>query len=83
MKKIFITYDKQEYLSATEGDILSDVAKENIEKLFTDSEASFKIDENVTPEVSLVFASFTIDDDDSIVAHLLNYRVNGDLQQLN
>lgn len=82
MKKIFITYDKQEYLSATEGDILSDVAKENIEKLFTDSEASFKIDENVTPEVSLVFASFTIDDDDSIVTHLLNYRVNGDLQQL-
>ena len=82
MNKIFITYDKTEYLSSNEGDILSDVAKVNIEKLFTDSEASFKTDENMIPTVELVFASFTIDDTDSIVSHLLNYRVNGDLQQL-
>ena len=82
MNKIFITYDKTEYLSSNEGDILSDVAKANIEKLFTDSEASFKTDENMIPTVELVFASFTIDDNDSIVSHLLNYRVNGDLQQL-
>ena len=82
MNKVFITYDKQEYTPSIEGDILSDVAKTNIEKLFTDSEASFKTDENITPEVELVFASFTIDEKDSIVTYLLNYRVNGDLQQL-